>query len=553
MSDLRPVLRLLHGVFGSRRLAGSLILALTCAIIEGASLVALVPLLALVIGGHPGRLGDMLARSGVPVSLELILAAFIVIVLLRAAASAAQEVDATRLRTRLVEQLRIRLFGALTRADWGWFVRQPHARIVSLLETEAQSVAGGFHFLLRLPVQILLVAAQAAVALAVAPAAVAVALPAALVLLLSLRFTRVPGAGEIVAANTAISGAVNQALTSAKVAKIHGTENVAIAGFGGRARAVSDIQVAIVRSIVQRRTVTQALSAIVLAFALWASLHFNLLEPAALLVLGVIATRLLPTLQQMNQAAGAIEQMLPALSAIVEATGEAERHAEATAAGPRLRLETAVQLESAAYAYREGEAVVDGITLVLPRSSLTLLRGPTGSGKTTVADLAAGLLTPTAGRLLVDGREVDPQAWRREVAVVTQDPLLFDGSVRENLTWGLPAVADDGLWSALEQAAASEFVRAMPNSLDEPLFSGGARLSGGQRQRIAIARALLREPQLLILDEPTSALDADAAHAVIATIAALRATTTLLVISHTDPEWWGADQIISLAAPQAGR
>ena len=240
----------------------------------------------------------------------------------------------------------------------------------------------------------------------------------------------------------------------------------------------------------------------------------------------------------------------PALDSALALIARAEAAREPEAGpGPAPVLGTELRLEGVAvhYSGQSGPAL-DGIDLAIPAGSIVALTGPSGAGKSTLADLLGGLLSPDTGTILIDRTQLDPasrRAWRRQVAYVEQDPALFAATVRENLLWAAPAASEARLRAALSDAAA-DFVDLLPQGLDTPLGDGGRRLSGGERQRLMLARALLREPQLLILDEATSALDAANEAAVASAVERLRGRMTIVIISHRGGLLDLADLVVTL-------
>lgn len=170
-----------------------------------------------------------------------------------------------------------------------------------------------------------------------------------------------------------------------------------------------------------------------------------------------------------------------------------------------------VQLQSVEFRYPGAEQpVLSGIDLEVRPGRTTAIVGSTGAGKTTLVSLIPRLFDVTGGRVLVDGvdvRDLEPDLLWSRIGLVPQKPYLFTGTVASNLRYGKPDATDAELWAALETAQAADFVRAMPQQLDAPIAQGGTNVSGGQRQRLAIARALVKRPDIYIFDDSFSALD----------------------------------------------
>ena len=189
------------------------------------------------------------------------------------------------------------------------------------------------------------------------------------------------------------------------------------------------------------------------------------------------------------------------------------------------------------------------IDLRIPAGQTVAFVGSSGSGKSTMLNLVLGFLRPTGGRILlddVDMQELDLRTARRFVSVVPQESVLFEGTIRENIGYGLDDVSEELILQALADANALEFVQAQTHGLDTLVGERGARLSGGQRQRLAIARALIRDPRILLLDEATSALDPESEQLVKEALGRLMAGRTTLIVAHRLSTIRQADRIVVL-------
>src|SRR2546427_195825 len=194
-----------------------------------------------------------------------------------------------------------------------------------------------------------------------------------------------------------------------------------------------------------------------------------------------------------------------------------------------------LEFENVEFEYREGHPVVRDFNIDVPGGSVVALVGRSGAGKTTVTDLVARFHDPTHGRILLNGADIRQfrlHTYRDLLAIVQQDVFLFDGSVRDNIAYGRSGATDADVEDAARRANAHEFIERLPEQYDTFIGERGVKLSGGQQQRLAIARAILADPQILILDEATSNLDTESEQLIQASMADLLAGRTTFVIAH---------------------
>ena len=194
-----------------------------------------------------------------------------------------------------------------------------------------------------------------------------------------------------------------------------------------------------------------------------------------------------------------------------------------------------IEFRNVSFRHAEGKNVFQNLNLSIPRNSITAIVGPSGAGKSTIADLLLGFQHPEQGQIFVNGRNLNEfslTSFRRHIGYVTQEPELFNFSVRDNIRFGQISVSDEEIIFAAKKAHAHEFIVELANGYDTVIGERGSKLSGGQRQRIALARVFLREPNLLILDEVTSSLDAESESFVQKSLMQIKGSATMLIIAH---------------------
>jgi ABC-type multidrug transport system fused ATPase/permease subunit len=215
-------------------------------------------------------------------------------------------------------------------------------------------------------------------------------------------------------------------------------------------------------------------------------------------------------------------------------------------------LRATLELCDVSYRYPGGERdALSDVTMVIPVGRAVGIIGASGSGKSTLLDLLTGLLVPSKGSVLLDGAalyEFDLHQWRRRIGLVQQETPIVHGTVTQNIAWGEGEPDAERVRSAAAMAGALEFIEALPHRFETLVGERGGRLSGGQRQRLALARALFRQPDLLILDEPTSALDGESELVVRAALERIKGRCTMLIVAHRIETLSFCDHIVALDA-----
>jgi ATP-binding cassette, subfamily B, bacterial PglK len=258
---------------------------------------------------------------------------------------------------------------------------------------------------------------------------------------------------------------------------------------------------------------------------------------ATLALFGIAALRLLPSTTRIVGALTSIKFHQSSIDTVARDLAQRPARRGAPGKAPRLEFGAAIELRGLGYTYPgAGTPALRDVSLRIPRGAVAAFVGRSGAGKSTLVDILIGLHPPTQGVVLIDGRDLtdNVEGWQQNIGYVPQTIFLTDDSLRRNVAFGLSdeQIDDAGVWRALQAAQLDEFVRTLPAGLDTAVGERGSRLSGGQRQRIGIARALYRDPQLLVLDEPTAALDRPTAEEVSAVLMSLTGHKTILLIAH---------------------
>ncbi|MDA9040176.1 ABC transporter ATP-binding protein/permease [Gammaproteobacteria bacterium] len=245
--------------------------------------------------------------------------------------------------------------------------------------------------------------------------------------------------------------------------------------------------------------------------------------------------RMMPIAGNLFQIRAEIIGFTPAFEQLQKLISNSKKYEEIQTGEPFKGFKSSIAFEDLTFSYNNSGPVLKEINIEFSKNKTTAIVGRSGSGKTTIGDILLGLYKPDSGFVMIDENDFSSfniNSFREQVGYVSQEPFLFDSSIKENMLWSKPDASDEDIWNALRLSNLEEFVKGLPNELDASMGDRGGKISGGQRQRMALARAMLRKPQILLLDEATSALDNESEKLIQLAINNLASKTTIVIIAH---------------------
>ncbi len=550
----------------ARMYPGRTVLSIFCllfaSVAEGVGLLLLLPVIGAVTGetgqGKGNNLfgvGDFLTQSLSYVGLSPTVGPLLIIIVLCIAFKSifllAARAQVGYTVAHVATDLRLTLLRSLLAAKWEFYVRQPVGGLANAVGTEAIRASLAYQEGAKAVSFVIQVGVYAGVAFLVDwKATLGVLAVGAIVVYALNRLVRISHqAGKRqTQLLTSLMTRLTDSLQSVKPLKAMAREDLVGPLLGSDTRRLSK---ALRREVIS----TEALSAIqdlafaiVIAAGLYVALDGLKLPFNAVMVMVLVIAKLLTSLSKMQrdyQRMRSLDSAFWSLQATIEG---AKRDREAAPGGLTPLLEKSLRLDKVTFGYETTQVLWD-VSLSIPAGSFTAIVGPSGAGKTTIADLFTGLIRPQQGHVWIDDlllEQVDLRQWRRMIGYVPQETFLLHDSVFLNVTLGDANLTEADAEEALRAAGAWDFVKALPMGIRSSVGERGAALSGGQRQRIAIARALAHRPKLLILDEVTSALDPDSEAAICRTLQGLRGQLTILAISHQPAIVQAADSVYRL-------
>lgn len=548
---------------GWRRQSLILLAMLLGVVAENLSIASLWPIIGVASGGEikPSPATEvvtgLLGSVGLSPTLGALLLFLCVTITLKFSLSSAGLIYVGREVARMSTHMRLRLIEAIVRARWSHIISTPAGRLSAALSDEAERAQSAYraagNFAARLTETLTYLIGCLWISWQFSVAAILAAVILWLAVARFVGMARRAGRAKWRSVHL-LSGAVNDLLTSIKSLRAMNRQ-----AYLGRfaSKQVDELKKAAQREYYSESAVRALqeplLGTMVIGGFYVGHTYFNL---GLVELIGVVwlLRRISNGVSTMRGAMQRVAIDGVAFWSIVRLTKAMEDQAETLHGGSVAHLGRQCEFRDVSFGYGE-KTIVKSASFTLPVGEVATLIGPSGAGKTTIADLLVGLHEPDSGEVLIDGlplSDADLARWRAKIGYIPQENILFNDTVLENITLGDQSISEERAIEALRLAGAWGFVSALPRGLHEVIGVRGNLLSGGQKQRLSIARALIHNPELLILDEATSALDRATAREICDAVRGLRGNRTILAITHQSIWMDAADRILRMDQGRVG-
>ena len=526
----------------------NLFLILISGIFEGFGLSLFIPLLHIMGSGVmvdlPRPFSDiniLLKSVGIPVGTTTLLILIATLTLLALGLGYQQRKLLIKAKTFYSLGVRNDLFSGILDSSWEYSSGRSHGEILNRMTTECGRAGNALGFELMAVALILQISVYLTFSIAISWQLTAIAGVFGGGMFFAIRPYTPRGkmlGKRLTTANQSFSFTSLEYLRSLKLLKATAEGIAAKEGFSEKAQKVFEATFDSEQNVSKVYSLTQALPILLITFIIGVAFEILNIQVSVIFVFLIFMIRIAPRIAQVQQQIQNYHLNSPAVSVILAMINESEYAREALNAGGKtfesIREEIAFDNVTFKYADSEKPAVND-VSLSIGLNQTIAIVGSSGSGKSTVMDLLTSLRRPDAGKITIDGKNLDEFSlisWRQKIGVVTQETMIFNSSLYENLLFFRPDASVEDVERALSLAHLDGVVANLPAGMDTVLGEGGVRFSGGQIQRIALARALIRKPELLLLDEATSALDNETERYIQDSLAMLANSMTIVIVAH---------------------
>lgn len=546
------------------RMGISVVCLLTVALLEGISLLSLLPLLVIAFNGETGVAGESGERHFVveafektlqyfslTPSLSVFLIIIVALVSMKAVFNLFAQLQVSVAQADVVASYRSELLRRFFAARWEYFVSQPSGYLANAISQESQRAGKLYTSFAEVVASLLQFGVYFYVAIAIAwELTIGAGVAGALMLIL------LSGLVEKTQLTSKRMTEIMSSFTGRLIDSIQGIKPLKAMGQVGRVEPLLSDDIVGMRDNIARMlflkkslvSFQEIIQTVAVAAVIFFAVTYTENTFEVLLVMAALFLRTIENFgrfqKQWQSIAISVVPFNHVKEMIVSATAQAEPVSGAISAS----LNHGIVLNEVSFKYQD-RLVLDRFSLEIPANKFTCVLGPSGVGKSTMLDLAIGMIKPQKGEVLVDGiplSDFHQEEWRSLIGYVPQEVFLFHDSLMRNVTLGDESISEEQVESALKQTGAWEFVLQMDKGIHSNVGERGGRLSGGQRQRVAIARAIVRKPKLLVLDEATSALDEHTEKEISRQVKSLVPEVTVLAITHRPALVQYADVVVDM-------
>lgn len=475
--------------------------------------------------------------------LPIVLCAYVILIIAQSLISRRMVLLNTRIIQGYVEYLRVRLYEKTVNVEWSAMISKNKSDISNTFAVEINRISSGGVLFLRLISDGIVFLVHLGIAFFISPPLTVFVMICGLILAFlmssTLRDSKRVGA-KIHETNKRLLFEITEQLNGVKEVKSYGIEERQIRRFADICAKIKENLIRHTKLQARPQLLYSIAAAVIISLVFYLMVRFFGIEPASMIIILYVFSRTWPIFTKTQSNLQSILVAIPSFESygrlIDDFAGREEKSADSSAAIED-RLLRHIRFDRVCFSYRteEGSFHLRDLSFDIPVNQTTVLVGRSGAGKSTIVDLLLMFLKPQSGRILADDTELLPnreKQWRRRISYVPQDAFLLNGTIRDNLLHFNPSASDKQMEDALRMAAAMDFIEKLPEGLDTNIGDRGIRLSGGEKQRIVLARALLREPEILVLDEATSSLDSGNEYLIRQAITNLRGTMTIVIIAH---------------------
>ena len=537
------------------------LLTLLMGINVGFSIVLLIPLLQLLQVGssepataQATQFQNMANKVGVTLNIETVLIIYVLLLTITALLQYCKSVSDASYQQTFIYEIRSRLFRKIILADWSLLNNKSKTNHLQVLTKEVPNLATYIFFYLRGLASLIMTAAYIFYAIFLSAKFTIIIIVTGLVLFILLRkfLFKAFHLGEgVVKSYNHLLKYIDDFWLTVKIAKVHGSEIFYYTKFEKANTSLLDMEFRMERNHLLPQLIYSIAGVAVLVFVVYLGYRIDHIPLTSFFILILLFSRIFPQFVAINNSANMILSNAASFKLIQQLDEEfTDTIFHKPSIHHSIALEKEIRIKNLQFAYPNAGQLFNDFSDTFPAKKLTAIIGESGCGKTTLIDLIAGIQKPANGEILIDENPIADDMlphWKSSIGYLPQESFFIDGSFRENLVWDSTGeISDEDIFNVLKQVNATQLVKRYKKELDEYIVNYQFNFSGGECQRLALARVLLRKPQLLLLDEATSSLDKENEKQIMELISVLKDQMTIIFVTHRHSILSYCDKVITL-------